>query len=118
MKYSLYFLLALFILVSCNDSSNEVRNQVIFYLSTADSELISDYEYHYNSVKDYYSKKGILISKSENRTLEIGDKKIDIAINEPFVMVLINENGQYELVTKFGTDVELISDINRFFEIE
>ena len=118
LKHYAYFLLSILFIASCNNSSDKLRNQVVFYFNTTESELTSDYEYHYNSVQEYYSKKDIVISKSENRILKIGDNKIDIPINEPFVMVLIKENGQYELVNDFGTDVELIEDIDKFFEIK
>ena len=102
---------------SCNFGKNEQHDaEVIFFLQSENPELISDYDYYLDGLKKYYSDKNIKITQTKDRKIKIGINEISIDDNESFAIIMIDKIGDYDIDYTFGTDVDMMMIINKFYE--
>ena len=102
---------------SCNLGKNEQHDaEVIFFLQTENPELISDYDYYLDGLIKYYSDKNIKITQTKDRKIKIGINEISIDDNESFAIIMIDKDGDYDIDYTFGTDVDMMMIINKFYE--
>ncbi|MGB3852308.1 MAG: hypothetical protein WA958_20255 [Tunicatimonas sp.] len=93
--------------------------KVILFIDTDNHEIQSDYDYHLQKVVDYLDKRGIEHEMSTSRIINSDNhSEIKIGDNEQFAMVLISPEEDSKIEYGFGTDVDLIISINKYFEIE
>ena len=114
MKFIISFLLVLFLFLSLGCKKKDIKKEVIFFLQSEESELVSDYNYYLGKIQDYYSDKNIQIREINKRVIEIEGNEIIIKKDTEFAMVL-NNNGKYKIQYIFGTDVDMMMEINEFF---
>lgn len=117
MRQLKYIVLVLFVTLSCDDNE-KYENEIVFFFNVNNPELLSDYNYHIEQIQKHYSDKGIKVSEIKNRIYNSRNKQISIKSDQNFAVILIDKNERYKIFYTFGTDVDLMIDINKFFNIK
>ena len=125
MKTTIYLFILLALTISCSQHQIEETNAdglIVFLTETKDPELLADIEYVSGELEKYYSTKEIIVMKTSSRTFTIHDKEyknFDLPDSLEIGILLFRfKDKSQKLITSLGTDVDLVQEINPYFDLE